>query len=273
MKLSRLSLVTKILFLLILFYWIWSIASLFPQFLKVFPRGRDFFSYSYGLIAMIGGIGGLLSAQKWGGVKSILGRGIFMLSLGLLSQWVGQFSYLYYVEVLKVDIPYPSLGDLGWFMTIPFYFYGAFLLAKASGMKTSLKRHKYRVFSVIIPAIMLIISYMVFLQNYPIDLSHPLVMFFDFGYPLGHSIYISMTILVFILSRDYLGGVMKKTIMLLLSAMVLQYLGDFSFLYLVINEIYFVGGLYDYFFLASYSIMAIALLNFSSIYSHLQEVD
>jgi hypothetical protein len=227
---------------------------------------RNLFSYTYGIIALWGGLIGLSISKKWGGFKSIVGRAIMMFSLGLLAQELGQATYSIYDAFLSVEIPYPSIGDVGWFLTIPFYFYGAWLLGKAAGTKNSLKTVEGKLLAVGIPGAMLTLTYLVFLKEYQFDWSNPLVILFDFGYPLGHALYISMAILAYFLSRRFLGGVMKGTILLVLFAMALQYLGDFIFLYQVITETFYWGGLYDYLFLASYAIMTIALIKFNVIY-------
>src|SRR5579872_4206927 len=92
---------------------------------------NQLFSGTYGVLALLGGIWGVIISRKWGGFKSIFGRSILMFSVGLLLQEFGQIAYsLYYLR--NIEVPYPSLGDVGYFLTIPAYIYGVYLLGKAS---------------------------------------------------------------------------------------------------------------------------------------------
>src|SRR3989344_6674976 len=73
------------------------------------------FTDTYGIIALIGGIAGLFISKKWGGYRSLMGRSILFFALGLLLQEFGQLSYSVYYYVLHVEVPYPSVGDIGYF--------------------------------------------------------------------------------------------------------------------------------------------------------------
>src|SRR5581483_11867915 len=64
----------------------------------------------YGSMALLGGVGGFISAQKWGGMKSVMGKAILVFSLGLLFQTFGQYVFWYYNYFLKVEVPYPSIA-------------------------------------------------------------------------------------------------------------------------------------------------------------------
>ncbi len=84
-------------------------------------------------------------------------------------------------------------------------------------------------------------------------------MLLDFGYPLGQAIYVSLAILVAFLSRSTLGGVMRMPTLCLLYALVFQYFCDFTFLYQVQHGTWYVGGINDYMYFASYFFMTISL--------------
>ncbi len=105
-------------------------------------------------------------------------------------------------------------------------------------------------------------SYWVFLKGYEFDWSAPLKIFLEFGYPLGQAIYVSLAILTLFLTRGVLGGVMKNRVLFVLFALLMQYLADYTFLYQASQETWAAGGINDYMYLASYFIMALALLQF-----------
>jgi hypothetical protein len=220
------------------------------------------FSSMYGVVALLGSIYGFIYSRNWGGLKSVVGRAIFMFSLGLFAQEFGQLVYSYYYFANKT-IPYPSLGDLGYFGSIPCYIYGVLLLAHASGVKFSLKSVSSKIQAVIIPIVMLIASYFIFLQGYQFDWSQPLKIFLDFGYPFGEALYVSFAFLTLLLSRDILGGIMKYRVLIILAALFVQYLCDFTFLYQANNNTVYPGGINDYMYLISYFIMSLGLLQFN----------
>src|SRR3989344_9282140 len=61
-----------------------------------------------GFIPLLGGINGLVIAQRWGGTRSAVGRGIWFLSLGLISWALGTYIFSgVYNFLLQVEVPYP----------------------------------------------------------------------------------------------------------------------------------------------------------------------
>src|SRR3989344_7972668 len=131
------SLVTAILFI-VLFVW-WLSLSPFDSSPEN-EHARFVWGAFYQLIAIWGGISGLIAASVWGGGKSIIGKSLLMLSCGLLLQAFGQSVYSFYNLFAQVEAPYPSLGDVGFFGSVLFYIYGAILLIKASGSNVSMRR-------------------------------------------------------------------------------------------------------------------------------------
>lgn len=247
-----------ILIAVFLFFTVWWLAIQLPI------ASRDvlnkYFGVFYGLVALLGAIWSFIIQKQWGGKKSLMGRAILMFSLGLFLQEFGQLTYFYYFFIRHIEVPYPSIGDIGYFGSIPLYIYGTILLSKAAGVKVSLASFKNKLQAIVIPIIILGYSYFVFLQGYEFDWSHPLTIFLDFGYPLGQAIYVSVAILAVLLTRGVLGGVMKYRILFILFALLIQYVSDFTFLYQVSKEIWTAGGINDYMYLVSYFVMTLALL-------------
>lgn len=216
----------------------------------------------YQIIALLGGIWGVIIARSWGGSRSVVGQAILSFAIGLLLQVFGQSTFSLYNLVLQVDIPYPSLADLGFFGSIPFYIYGAWMLAKASGIGVSLRMHRNKIQALLIPLAMLIFSYASFLRGYEFDWSAPLRVILDYAYPLGQAIYVAIAILAYLLSRKLLGGAMKGRVIFILMALVVQYLADYNFLYQTLQETWHNGAYGDYIYLVAYFLMAFGLLQF-----------
>jgi hypothetical protein len=223
----------------------------------------------YGLIGLWGGIWGVLISRRWGGVKSVMGRSILFFAIGLLFQEVGQLSYSFYIYYLDIEVPYPSVGDFFFYGTIPLYIIATIYLAKASGVKISLKSFINKLQAVIIPLAMLALSYFVFLQEYEFDWSEPVKTFLDFAVPFGQAIYISLAILTYTLTRGILGGLMKSKVLLILFALSVQYLADWTFLYQASVETWYAGGINDFMYMCAYFLMTLGLLQLKTVSSNL----
>jgi hypothetical protein len=213
---------------------------------------------SYQLIALWGVVWGLIMGKRWGGLKSVMGRAITFFALGLLLQAFGQTVFSIYNLALKVEIPYPSLADIGFFGSIPLYIYATLQLGKASGASIQSLGKKFIV--ILLPIAALIISYFAFLQNYEFAGVSSLQVFLDFGYPFGQAIYISLALLAYVLSRSSLGGVMRGRVVFILIALVIQYVADSNFLYQYTNGTWINGGYGDYIYLLAYFFMTYGLI-------------
>jgi hypothetical protein len=240
--------------------------------ITIYARGltegleNDIFTCIYCIFALVGGVYGWIFARKWGGFKSVLGLSIAMFSLGLFAQFFGQILYNSYIYILGIEIPYPSFGDVLFFGSVILYIVGAYQLAKVSGISLTFQTVLGKFLAILIPLAMLIISYTVFLQGYEPDWSDKIVVFLDFGYPIGQAIYVSIAILALLISKDILGGMMRKPIILLIIALIVQYIADFSFSYQVSRETWYVGGTNDYLFALAYFLMAVSLFSIGNMF-------
>jgi hypothetical protein len=230
----------------------------------------QWFSGTYGVVALIGSVIGFLAARKWGGFKTVLGKALIFFSLGLLAQEAGQLIYAYYVDAAKIQIPYPSWGDVAYFGSVLLYITAALFLTKAAGAKFSLKNTKYKAIAVLVPVILLASSYGVLLLHHQYDFSKPVTVFLDFGYPMGQAIYISIAITAYLLSRKLLGGVMKSGIVLIILALFIQYVSDSTFIYQSSRGTWLSGKYDDLFYLIAYFTMATAMIKFHTIYNGLR---
>ena len=118
---------------------------------------------------------------------------------------------------------------------------------------------------------MLVFSYFFFLRDYQFDWSKPLTIFLDFGYPLGQATYVSLALLVLIVSIRSLGGMMKRPVLLLIFALLVQYLCDFNFLYQANRGSWYAGSWGDYLYAVSYFIMTLAIIYIGSTFFRIKE--
>lgn len=260
MRLSKLELFSSFFLLFLLCWWV----ILFFVLSGENESQNLFWAATYQLMAWVGGIYGLISSRSWGGTQSRMGRTILYFSIGLLLQGFGQSAFSFYNIVLLNEIPYPSIADVGYFSSVIFYILGIMSLAKITGASFKLKVLSNKIQAFIIPIVMLGISYIVFLGNYEFDWDTPLRVFLDFGYPLGEAFYVSIAILALIFSRNMLGGIMRIPLIILMIALVAQYVAEFNFLTQVLHETWMNGGYGDVLYLFSYFVMTISLIRISS---------
>jgi hypothetical protein len=250
-------------------WWVIGVTAVFVVwwlYITLFLRNTDhnsvnnqLFGATYGVVSLIGGVIGLRASKKWGGSKSLIGKALLFFAFGLLAQEFGQLAYSFYTYVLKVDIPYPSWGDLGYFSSVLFYIYAAWLFARVTGLKFSLKDTGKKIFATVLPLLLLGGSYMFFLRDYQFSWSHPLTIFLDFGYPLGQAVYLTVALITYLLSNKVLGGVMRRKVLAILFALFVQYIADFTFLNSAKSQTAFPGGANDLMYLLAYLAMALAL--------------
>lgn len=219
---------------------------------------------AYGLTALVGGAYGLYAARGWGYFRSHIGRAIMLLSLGLLFDEFGQLAFSYYNVVEKVAVPYPSIADIGFFGAVPLYILGAFFLLRGLGVGAALKRSPIKlVIGVLVPMIVLGVSYWLFLKDYDASEKDTMTVFLDFAYPLGQATYVSLALVTLISIGRQLGGVMRMPIFLLLFAFILQYAADFNFLYQATQGTWGVSGYGDFLYLSAYFVMGASLISLS----------
>ncbi len=252
--------------------FLFAIFSLWWLYLQLYNSNLDqkqLFSALYGVVAFVGAIYGIKISFKWGGFKSLMGKSILMFSLGLIAQEFGQLVYSAYNFFFHIVVPYPSLGDIGYFGSIPLYIMGAYYLAKVSGAGTSIKSVKSKIIVLLIPLVLLVSSYFFFLKGYEFSETPILTIFLDFGYPFGQAIYVSIALVAYVLSRQILGGIMRNKVLFILFALAVQYFSDFAFLYISRYGEMGPGEVVDLMYLVSYFLMVMALLRLNTVFDEL----
>jgi hypothetical protein len=245
------------IFVILFIFWIWI-------FSKGFEQGfyNNLFGALYPIISLAGGLYGLIVVSKeWGGLKSLVGKGVFFLSLGLLAEVFGQWAWSYFTIVKGIEVPYPSIADIGYFLIVPFYILAMYNLGKAAGIKFGLSSFRGKIQAIAIPVLMVAIAYILFLKDVVIDSSEIIRTFLDLGYPGFEAIAISIGILTYTLSRGFLGGAMRSRVLLIVIALVFQYITDYTFTYQVGTEIYYNGGIVDLMYMISLIVMSFAVIS------------
>ncbi len=170
-------------------------------------------------------------------------QGLLFWGIALAAWAVGLLIWSYYNLVAKIDIPFPSLADIGFLIFLPVMALGTW---KIQGVYQSENKQP------LIAGLPLIIVSMVlvlFVFNRP-DLSTDLPMlarFINFAYSLGDGILLSMTLVA--LQGNARAGTKRHFYILILGLMMLT-VGDFTFYYSTAHETYWNGYIPDIFFAA-----------------------
>lgn len=237
-------------------------------------RSLEVLAAVYGIMALFGGIIGLYVGSRWGGFSSLLGKALGFFSLGLLAQEFGQLSYSYYSIALGIDVPYPSIGDLGFFGSIPLYALGAYYLIKIClawvGNKNGKERKRVNGLAFVVPVAMLAVTYLFLLRGYEPDWENIPGTFLDFGYPLFQAVYVSLALVAFYYTKRMINGIMHKKVVFLLVALIVQYFADFLFLYKAHRDLYTTAGITDFTYLVAYFLMSLAIINLNSVFEQVK---
>jgi hypothetical protein len=229
-------------------------------------NGLQLFSTFYGVIALWGGITGLYISKRCGGVRSHIGRSIFFFSLGLLFQEFGQIVYSYYIYFLQVDVLYPSMGDLGFFGSIPFYTFGIYYLGKATGFFTSLRMYLHNIWAYVLPSILFLFSYPIFLQWYNLSDISPYAVALGIGYLVGGAIYVSLSMMMYLSFREAQVKNIQVALFGIFLALTAQYIADYTFLFQVNDGVWSAGGINDMVYLLSYFFMTLGLMRLQRVF-------
>jgi hypothetical protein len=211
---------------------------------------ESLYQFAFGLIPLVGGVLGLFKSFKWGGVKSSVGRALLLISLGAICWGFGQmFWSLYYNIITHIDVPYPSLSDVGYSLSFPFLALGLINLSKATGAHFSLRHPAGKLlalFTIIVGICLAYYLLIVVARAGVIDFTEGgLKLFFDIAYPMGDLAIFLSSLLVYGLSFKYLGGGYKLATLSILLGLLVLFVGDFSFSYTTTIGTYYNGHWVD----------------------------
>ena len=202
------------------------------------------YSFLFGLIPLFGGALAMLRSRLWGGLKSSVGKAVFFIGLGIFLWGAGESIWSYYNFFLGVAAPYPSLADLGFAPSIFFYGLGMFFLSGATGAKFALRHPSAKVFAVLAPIIIAVLSYYILVVIARGGVVVPsgetlLKTVLDIAYPLGDFLGLTLAVVISGLSFRYLGGKYKPDIFALLAGLTTMFIADTIFSYTTTINTYY----------------------------------
>ena len=226
---------------------------------------NDFYSFSFGLIPLVGRLWGIWQSFEWGGLGSYVGKSILFISAGSFLWGIGTMIWAYYNFFAGVAVPYPSIADLFYVATIPFWALGVSSLSRATGTRTGLKTAGGKVLAYSVPILVFIVSYyllVVVAREGALITSFEgiLKLALDLIYPLGDVIILTLAIIVYGLSRQYLGGIYKMPTHILLLGFTIMYFADFIFSYTTTRETFYTGSFGDLVFTVALFLITLGTL-------------
>lgn len=222
----------------------------------VVPLSNYLYTLLEGVIPIWGGLYGLGLAKKWGGFSSVVGKFQIFISLGLVIWGIGSLIFVgYYNLLMHVEVPYPSLADVAYLCSWPLWGIGMVFLSRATGVKTALSNISSRFLILIIPLIIIGLSYYLLVEvarGGVISSSENFAkIFFDLAYPIGDVVILTLATVIYGLSFKYFGGVYRFAIYILLFGFIVNYFADFSFSYQTTLGTFVPGGLSDFLFITA----------------------
>lgn len=230
---------------------------------------NHFYSFAFSQIPLLGGIFGIYISKHWGMLHSAIGKALFYISAGLFSWGVGSMVWSYYNFFEGIEAPYPSLADVGFLLALPLCTIGMINLSKATGARFALRNLKGRLFLILLPIILIVISYYLLIviarQNVISENYDDLVkLFFDFAYPVADVIILSLSTVIFGLSFKYFGGIYKWSIICILAGFTVMYFADFVFSYTTTAGTFYNGNFGDLLFTIALFLMTFGIFGFSN---------
>jgi hypothetical protein len=208
-------------------------------------------------LAVLVGVDGM----RFFSLKSTLGKSLLFISLGILSWGLGVLLWLYYNLALKIEVPYPSLGDAFFLGTVPLVAFGLMLLLKSIKIKldapTTLKL-------LLLPAIVLVVTYALFVHSKLAEDVEMLIKVLNVLYPLGDAIFLSFALIILTLT---FGGVLFKPLGVLSVGFIVEAIADFSFSYTTTVGTYYVGSWVDILFALAFCIIGVGMYMIHSAHS------
>ncbi len=254
-----------IFFIFVIVFWIFLFQS---------NTETSFYNYLYSLlfslIPLIGGGLSVLNSKLWGGFKSIVGKAVFFIGLGLFSWGYGGLIWSYYNFFLNSPAPYPSLADIGFASSIFFYSIGSIYLSRATGVSFALRNKLAKFFLVFAVIIILIFSYyiLVIVARGGIlihESESTLKVVLDIAYPIGDFISLSLAVIISGLSFQYLGGAYKFDITSILIGLATMFIGDSIFSYTTTTGTYYNGNIGDLILTLGLFFMTFGILGFNKL--------
>ncbi len=228
-----------------------------------------YFSLMLGVVPFLASLKGFMAAKRWGGMSSVLGRSIGLLSLGLFLWSAGELIWSYYNLVLEVEAPYPSVADVGFASGVTLYAASTVLLTRLAGVNLVLKKKPLLWWGIIIlcglsVALTYYLAVVVAKQGeFFSDTTDKLKTFLDVFYPVADFVSFTLVAIIAAIAGKYLGGKLRLPLILTFLGMLVMYFGDIIFSYTTTVGTFYNANWGDLVLFAGANLLALSLLAYN----------
>ncbi|OGH88772.1 MAG: hypothetical protein A3J93_01630 [Candidatus Magasanikbacteria bacterium RIFOXYC2_FULL_42_28] len=259
--------------IIMLFFVVWAVSWLLVHlFFADVIFLRDFWSDTYGIVALIGGVFGLINVRACGGVKSLFGRPILFFSVGLLLETFGQIMYSAYLHIFGPEIPYPSIGDVGYFFGPVFYAAGIIYLWKIVRKLSHATKFELNALLVFFAVLSLASISWLYGNGYGALQSSRFELLLEIGYLLVGALYLALVFMLNFSSPELMAGIFGSSIRIISWALVVQYLSDYLFSIQFYQNTWQWAGIGDALYLVAYFLMILGVIRLRSVFEDTRAV-
>ncbi len=213
------------------------------------------------IVSLIAAVLGYSSAGIFGW-KSVEGRIFYILSAGISLYSLGELSWMISEVILGIEIPYPSIADLFWFLGLVTIIAAVYMKLLSASIKASISRSRILIS---LAVSLTLLSFSLYLVLIPVLVTPEsefegglIEKFTDLSYPTGEIIMMIGAIGIYAAHRK---GTLGLTWGLLIAYIFISYIFDALFTYLTWNELYYTGHPIDLLYFGSYLLLILSLKN------------
>lgn len=212
------------------------------------------------------GLGILTLVAAWIGIdtarffsfKSSFGKAMLLISLGVLSWGLGNLAFFVYNMFMNIEVPYPSLADVGYLGMIPLANYGLFILLKSIKFRLDAKT----IVKIVIPILAVFaVIFPLFIYGKLAEEASLLTKFLNILYPLGDVLFLSLSLVILTLAYK---SVLFKPLGIISLGFIIEAFADFAFSYTTATGIYYTGYWTDILFCMAFFVIGVGLHYFKS---------
>lgn len=189
----------------------------------VFPINTAFLISS----SLLSTVAGFYAASIYG-FDNPHGKSLLYISFGLLFWFIGEVTWDVYEFILNID-PYPSVADFAYLMFYPMFFLGLLNEIRISNFNwKKLSLFNSTLLAIVVIFLVIIVSYFGIYLSYNVDVSfieNSVAIF----YGIGDLVLVILSLFVFKLASEYMGGRLSYPWICFLIAIFLMLVADILF--------------------------------------------
>jgi hypothetical protein len=196
-------------------------------------------------------------AYRLHGWKSVQGKAILLISIGVFLWFLGESIWSFYDIALGIEAPFPSYADVAWFLGYPFFIAGLYYVWKVT--KTPLTRRRISLAYILGAALLILMVFYAALPALGNPETETLEKAAALGYVIGDTALVIASSVVII---SLIGGKLATPWIILIVSLILSCIADIVYTYTFAS--YQVGDWIDLLWNANYLLEAYAFFYYRS---------